>query len=66
VRSAGVTHPEGVAPAATVSLAGVASLRDLYARATTALRAPVREFVAHNGELVTDLAEVLPSCSLLL
>ena len=43
MRSAGVTHPEGVAPAATVSLAGVASLRDLYARATTALRAPVRE-----------------------
>jgi len=64
VRFAGVTHPEGVVPAATVSLAGVASLRDLYARATTALRAPVREFVAHNGELVTDLGPAAASSAL--
>mmetsp|Transcript_30185 Transcript_30185/g.71802 ORF Transcript_30185/g.71802 Transcript_30185/m.71802 type:complete len:514 (+) Transcript_30185:127-1668(+) len=54
----GVLHPDGVTPAAVVSLAGVATLRDLVARASTQLRAPVREFAAHNGDLVTDLREV--------
>lgn len=49
---------EGVEPAITLHKAPFLKLRDLISLATEELGRPVREFVAHNGDLVTSMQEL--------
>jgi len=50
--------PEGLPPAATVSLQGARRVHDVVARASQVLKKPVRELVAANGDLIADLEEL--------
>ena len=50
--------PGGLPPAASIPVDGARMLRDVVARASKVLKQPVREFVTHNGDLITDLDEL--------